>query len=64
MSMSLPREAAETRQFELYYLCSRLAAAVYAYHGDESRSEDIRNFWWHSNLNKELVSTGQQSFLR
>lgn len=49
-------ETGDARQGELYYLCSRLAAAIFAFHEDPVRSTARRNAWWHTNLNITLVS--------
>jgi hypothetical protein len=43
----------KSRQAFLYFLCSRLNAAYWAFSGDEGRDRIPR--WWHANLQTEMV---------
>jgi hypothetical protein len=45
----------QARQAFLYFLCSRLNAAYWAFSGDEGRDRIPR--WWHANLQTEMVLT-------
>lgn len=54
--MTTAQELSDIRQGELLYLCSRLVAAIFAFHEDALRTEHERNMWWHINLNTSLVS--------
>lgn len=53
----MSEQTGEARQGELLYLCSRLAAAIIAFHDDPIRSRAGRNNWWHRNLNIALVES-------